>query len=307
MTLVELNFKVVKKLNLAWFKKRSYIWQGKFEYQKLISRINGVMASYISWISKNELNFKVNHKNCLILDILIFKFALPIYLILLLLYINCFIKIFTRMPPSIQDWNIDAEQIKDIFYCQDIHCHRFPKIALMIIEEHGLEIKTQRYSPTNTGFKNMVINNKLLLKSGGEWQLEIGQVAISKFSNREQFDLIVDGICEKFMQKMCNVSTVDKISILEALATMTVSLIEYDSTQDEFFNDEIIDLLGGKCFDDETNPETGATKCMLRDFRAVKSQRIKATAQRGSFYLYFDYFSSWLLTYFTIEFLEIIN
>ena len=196
------------------------------------------------------------------------------------------------MPPSIQDWNIDAEQIKDIFYCQDIHCHRFPKIALMIIEEHGLEIKTQRYSPTNTGFKNMVINNKLLLKSGGEWQLEIGQVAMSKFSSREQFDLIVDGFFQKYSTQLGNVPTVEKISMLEALATMTVSLSKNDSNQDDIFNAEIIYLLGGDCFDDEANAETGSKKCMLRDFRVVQLQEVKATAQRGNFYLYFDYFSS---------------
>ena len=196
------------------------------------------------------------------------------------------------MAPSIQDWNIDAEKIKDVFYCQDVRSYRFPKIALMLIEGHGLDIKTQRYSPASTGFTNMEINEKLLLKSYGEWQLEIGQVAMSKFSNREQFDLIVDGFCEKDSTQLSSVPTVDKISMREALATLKVSLIEYDSTQDDIFNKEIIYLLGGDCFDDETNAETGSTKCMVRDFRVVQLQEIKATAQRGNFYLYFDYFSS---------------
>ena len=129
------------------------------------------------------------------------------------------------MPSLIQDWNIDAEKVMDIFYCEDIHRYRFPKIAFMVIEEHGLEIKTQRYSPNSTGFSNMVINDKFLLKSYGEWQLEIGQVAMSKFSNREQFDLIVDGFGYSRNLKLSNVPTVDKISMLEALATMKVSLI----------------------------------------------------------------------------------
>ena len=216
---------------------------------------------------------------------------LPVFL--LFYYISIvFIKIETRMPPSIQDWNIDTEQIKNTFYCEEIHRHHFPIIAFMQFEEHGLEIKTQRYSSTSTGFTNMVINNKFLLKSYGEWQLEIGQVAMSKFSNREQFDSIVDGFSYSKNLKLSNVPTVDKISMREALATMRVSLIEYDSTQDDMFNEEIIDLLGGDCFDDETNSETGSKKCILRDFRVVEvngGDYYSATAQRGNFYLFFLY------------------
>ena len=196
------------------------------------------------------------------------------------------------MSTSIQDWNIDASQIEDENYCQNIRNHHFSKITFMEIGEHGLETKTQRYSSTNTGFTNMVINDKLQLKSSGEWQLAIGQVAMSKFSNREQFDLIVDGFCYTGYKKLFNASTVDKISMVEALATIMVSLSENDSNQDVIFNEEIIYLLGGGCCDDETNPETEATTCMLRDFRVVESQVNKATAQRGSFYLYFNYFSS---------------
>ena len=196
------------------------------------------------------------------------------------------------MPPSIQEWNIDEEQIKNTFYCENIHHRHFPIIAFMQIEEHGLEMKTQRYSPANTGFTNMVKNDKFLLKSYGEWQLEIGQVVKSKFSNREQFDLIVDGFSYSKNLKLSNVPTVDKISMQKALASMRVSLIDYDSSQDEIFNEEIIYLLGGECFDDETNAETGASKCILRDFRIVEvngGDYFTATAQRGNFFLYFIY------------------
>ena len=195
------------------------------------------------------------------------------------------------MPPSIQDWNIDAEQIKDRFYCDDIYLYRFPKIAFMVIRQHGLETKTQRYSPTSTKLSTMVRNDKFVLKSYGEWQLEIGQVAMSKFSNREQFDLIVDGMTNKIKDKLSNAPTIDTISMLQALAKMCVSLRENDSNQEDIFNEEIIYLLGGECSDDETT-ETGSKKCMLRDFRMVTSQEEKATAQRGNFYVYLDYYSS---------------
>ena len=76
---------------------------------------------------------------------------------------------------------------------------------------------------------------------------------------------------------------IDKKTMRQVLAKMSISPFD-----ENIFDQEMIDIMGGECSDDETNPETGAKICSLRDFKLTRDQRyINVTAQRGNLYLFY--------------------
>ena len=102
------------------------------------------------------------------------------------------------------------------------------------------------------------------LKSLGVWDFDFYQVEKSKFSSREQYDEVCNFVAK---DRLSNSVPIDKITIRDAFAKMLVSSIDNGSMTDEIFNQDMIDILGGECSDDETDLVTGAKICMLRNYK----------------------------------------
>ena len=183
-----------------------------------------------------------------------------------------------KMEPLFPEWSLDEDEIVEIGYCYYVVVELFPH---MIFYYCG-ELEALNYWPSTNG-SNRVKNDKFGLKSYGAWNFDLYQVEKSKFSSREQYDEVCNFVAK---DRLSNSIPVDKITIRDAFANMLVSPIENGSTTNEIFNQDMIDILGGECSDDETDPVTGAKTCMLRNYKlAGHHTYCTATAERGDFYL----------------------
>ena len=181
------------------------------------------------------------------------------------------------MESSSQEWSLEEEELGEQGYCSYIINRYFTPLIMYRSYAFGI------FSYWPWIYKlNFPKNDKPKLKSSWEWILSISQVEKSKFSNRKQFDAFID-IKPNTDDKdtLVKAPAIDKITMREVLAKMSISPVDENT-----FDQEMIDIMGGECSDDETNPETGAKICTLRYYKLTRDQRyINVTAQRGNFYL----------------------
>ena len=183
------------------------------------------------------------------------------------------------MESSSQEWILDEEELGEQGYCSYIIKRYFSNLIMYRSSEFGII----SYWPS-IYILNFPKNAKLT--SSGNWILSISQVEKYKFSNRKQFDAFID-IKPNTDDKdtLVKAPAIDKITMRQVLAKMSISPFD-----ENIFDQEMIDIMGGECSDDETNPETGAKICTLRDFKwTIDQQDINITAKRGNFFIYIYY------------------
>ena len=176
---------------------------------------------------------------------------------------------------------IDGKQLDDETYCTCFDNNHVDQLLIYTC----CELEMIAYWPSAVGLKQPK-NDKFALKGRGDWDLVISMVEKSRFSKREQFDKLLDTLIFDKEKRLVKAPAKNKITMREVLAKMSITPVN-----DDVFDQEMIDIMGGECSDDETNPETGAKICTLRDFKVARdSQRFYATAKRGNFYLLIDLF-----------------
>ena len=181
------------------------------------------------------------------------------------------------------DGRIDGKQLDDETYCSSFYNNHVEQLLCY----YCCELEMIAYWPSTVGLKKTK-NDKFALKGSGEWDLGISMVEKSRFSKREQFDKLFDTLIFDKEKSLVKAPAKNKITMREVLAKMSITPVN-----DDVFDQEMIDILGGECSDDEINPETGAKICKLRDFKVTGvQQRLTATAKRGNFYLLINFFYS---------------